>query len=186
MRFSRSTHLLFLFLETLTFIIRTGLSILVELINLVNSAIIFLSQMTILRWFTFLLRSQTHSPALLDLFISSDASICSTVQCCCLGFRWLSMKFTTGCPVSSHSLWLFSGWLGWSSWSFERCSLGDVFKVGASASTCEFCEWVQVGIDLHIPHRKYQLRPHSSPWFSAAYAAAIVHWNHFFSFVPKG
>ena len=80
MRFSRSTHLLmFLSLETLTSIIRTGLPILVELIDLVNSVIIFVSQMTLLRWFTFLLGSQTdsHSPALLDLFISSDASICS-------------------------------------------------------------------------------------------------------------
>ena len=27
---------------------------------------------------------------------------------------------------------------------------------------------------------KYQVKPHSSPWFSAAYAAAIVHRNHFF------
>ena len=37
--------------------------------------------MTLLRWLTFLLRSQTdsYSPALLDLFISSDASICSTI-----------------------------------------------------------------------------------------------------------
>ena len=60
MRFSRSTHLLmFLSLETLTCIIRTGLPILVELTNLVNSVIIFLSQMTLLRWLTFLLRSQT-------------------------------------------------------------------------------------------------------------------------------
>ena len=60
MRFSRSTHLLiFLSLETLTSIIRTGLPILVELIDLVNSVIIFLSQMTLLRWLTFLLRSQT-------------------------------------------------------------------------------------------------------------------------------
>ena len=60
MRFSRSTHLLmFLSLETLTSIIRTGLPILVELINLVNSVIIFLLQMTLLRWLTFLLRSQT-------------------------------------------------------------------------------------------------------------------------------
>ena len=40
-------------------IIRTGLPILVELINLVNSVIIFLSQMTLLRWLTFLLGSQT-------------------------------------------------------------------------------------------------------------------------------
>ena len=30
------------------------------------------------------------------------------------------------------------------------------------------------------PHRKYQVKPHSSPWFSAACAAAIVHRNHFF------
>ena len=37
--------------------------------------------MTLLRWLTFLLGSQTdsHSPALLDLFLSSDASICSTM-----------------------------------------------------------------------------------------------------------
>ena len=41
MRFSRSTHLL-MSLETLTSIIRTGLPILVELIDLVNSVIIFL------------------------------------------------------------------------------------------------------------------------------------------------
>ena len=42
-----------------------------------------------------------------------------------------------------------------------------------------FCEWVQVGIDVYIPHRKYQVKPHSSPWFSAAFADAIVHRNHF-------
>ena len=59
MRFSQSTHLLFLSLETLTSIIRTGLPILVELINLVNSVIIFLLQMTLLRWLSFLLESQT-------------------------------------------------------------------------------------------------------------------------------
>ena len=61
--------------------IRTGLLILVELINLVNSVIILLSQTTLLRWLSFLLRSQTdsHSPALLNLFISSDARICSAM-----------------------------------------------------------------------------------------------------------
>ena len=52
-------------------IIRSGLPIVVELIDLVNSVIIFLSQMTLLRWLTFLLGSQTdsHSPALLDFFL---------------------------------------------------------------------------------------------------------------------
>ena len=75
---------MFLSLETLPSIIRTGLSILGELIHLVNSVIIF--QMTSPRSLTFLLTqipdhdsySDSH-PALLDLFISPDASICSTM-----------------------------------------------------------------------------------------------------------
>ena len=45
------------------------------------------------------------------------------------------------------------------------------------AATSEFRECVQVGIDLYIPHRKYQVKPHSSPWFSAAFATAIIHRN---------
>ena len=61
----------------------------------------------------------------------------------------------------------------------------DIFKLGASAAASEFCEWVQVGIDVYIPHRKYQVKPHSSPWFSAACAAAIVHRNHFFCLHQK-
>ena len=56
----------------------------------------------------------------------------------------------------------------------------DIFKLGASAVASEFCEWIQVGIDVYIPHHKYQLKHHSSPWFSAACAAAIVHRNYFF------
>ena len=44
----------------------------------------------------------------------------------------------------------------------------------------EFCEWVQVRIDVYIHHRKYQVKPHSSPKFSAACAAAIVHRNQCF------
>ena len=54
------------------------------------------------------------------------------------------------------------------------------FKLGALAAASEFCEWVQVGIDIYIPHRKYQFKHHSSPWFSAACATTIVHRNHFF------
>ena len=62
----------------------------------------------------------------------------------------------------------------------------DIFKLSTSAAAREFCEWVQVGIDLYIPYRKYQVKPHSSPWFSAACAVAIIHRNHLFLFVPKG
>ena len=83
MRFSQSTLQLICFsLETLTSIIRTGLPILVELMDLVNSVIIFLSQTNLLRWLTFLL---AYHSALLNLFISSDASICSTMAFPSLG-----------------------------------------------------------------------------------------------------
>ena len=62
----------------------------------------------------------------------------------------------------------------------------DIFKLGGSAAAAsEFYEWVRVGIDVYISHRKYQVKPHSSPWFSASCTAAIFHRSHF-SFVPKG
>ena len=56
-----------------------------------------------------------------------------------------------------------------------------IFKLSASPAPGEFCKWVQVRIDVYIPHRKYQVKPHSSPWLSAA----IVHRNHFFCLYRK-
>ena len=87
MPFSWSTHLLFLSFETLASIIRTNLPILVELINLLNWVIILLSQMTILRWLTFLLWSQTVILVVLVFWVyfSSDASIAV--------LQWLSLHW---------------------------------------------------------------------------------------------
>ena len=59
----------------------------------------------------------------------------------------------------------------------------DIFKLSASAAGGELCEWVQVGIDVYMSHGKYRVKPHSSPWFLAAFAAAIVHRNFSFSCV---
>ena len=39
----------------------------------------------------------------------------------------------------------------------------DIFKLDASTAASEFCEWVQVGIDVYIPHRKYQVMKFLSP-----------------------
>ena len=61
----------------------------------------------------------------------------------------------------------------------------DIFKLGVSAAASEFWKWVQVGIDVYIPYRKYQVKPHSSPWFSATCAAAIAHRNHFYHLYQK-
>ena len=105
----------------------------------------------------------SYSPALLDLFhlmlvflfYNGFHSIGKFWSYCCLGFHWLSIKFTMRCPILLHCLWLLSCWLEWSLWLFERSSMGW-FELGASTDASEFSEWVQVEIDVYITHRKYQ------------------------------
>ena len=159
-----------------------------ELIGLVNSATIFLSQTTLHRQLTFLPRSQILSPALLDLFLSSNASIF---------LQWLSLHWEvlimllSHFPLNFHQIYnrmpyfikilmiILTDWdslcdhLGDAPWE-------DIFKLSAPAAAKEFCELVEVGIDLYVSHHMYQVKSHSSPRHSAAFAAAIVHRNHFF------
>ena len=131
----------------------------------------------------------SHSPALLDFFLSSDTSICSTMAVPLSGNPdHVVVSVSIDLPQYSQRDVL----LHRIAYDYSRADLDglgahsrdvpweDIFKLSASAAACEFCEWVQVGIDVYIPHRKYQVKPHSSPWFSAACAAAIVHRNHFF------
>ena len=141
--------------------------------------------MALLRWLNFLLGSLTLTLKVLFFgFISLGATICYFFLWKILimffyRFQWLSFKLKGGCPYSLHSLWLFLCCLGRSLWSWDAL-WEDIFKLGASASTTKFCEWIQLEIDVYISHNKYQLKPHSSPWFSAAFTAAITHRNHFF------
>ena len=101
----------------------------------------------------------------MDFFLSSDATICST-----LAFPLLGNSDHVVVSVSIDFLINSKQDTAWE----------DIFKFSASAAASEFCKWVQVGIDVYIPHRKYQVKPYSSSWFSAACAAAIVYRNHFF------
>ena len=71
---------MFLSSGTLTFIIRTGLPILVDLIDLMNFVIVFFISNDLTQMGNFPFRipdCDSHSPALLNLFLSSYASICS-------------------------------------------------------------------------------------------------------------
>ena len=153
MKLSRSTLLLMcLSLETLTSITRTGSPILVELIDLVNSVIIFRSQMTLLRWKLFysdpwLWFSQSCSCGFLyflwrySLFYDDFPSIGKFWSCSCLSFHWLSNKFKMGCPVSLHSLYDYSR----ADWDSPRDHLRDVpwediFKPSAPAASSKFCD----------------------------------------------
>ena len=150
---------MFLSLEILTSILGTGLPILVELINLVNY-VMFLCQMILLRWLTFLFRSQTVilSPALLDLFISFDTSICSTMAFPSLGNSdhvvvSVSIDFPSNSQQDAPFHHIPPDYFSCA----DRAGLHDhlrdapwevIFKLDASATASEFCEWVQVGIDV--------------------------------------
>ena len=134
------------------------------------------------------------SPALSDLFISSDASICSTMAFPPLG-NSDHVVVSVSIDFPSYSQWdapfhHIAYDYSRADWDVLCDHLRDVpwedtFKLSASAAASEFCDWVQVGIDVYIPHRKHQVKPHSSPWFSAACAAVIVHRNHFFRLYQK-
>ena len=63
------------------------------------------------------------------------------------------------CIASDYSL---ADWDGLRD-DFRDVPWQDIFKLGASAAASEFWEWVQIGIDVYIPHRKCQVKPHSSP-----------------------
>ena len=56
----------------------------------------------------------------------------------------------------------------------------DIYKLDSSTVTSKFCEKVQVGTNVYIPYRNYQVNTLLSPWFSAGCTAAIVHGKHFF------
>ena len=131
----------------------------------------------------------SHSPGLLDLFLSSDASICSAETFPPFGNSdHVVVSVSIGILSNSkqcapfHCIAYEYSHVHWDS---LRHHLRDVtweviFKLSASAAASEFCAWVQVQINVYIPHCKYQFRPHSPPSFSATCAAAIVHRNHFF------
>ena len=130
----------------------------------------------------------SHSLALLDLFISSDAGICSTMAFPPLGNSdhvvvSVSIDFPSNSQGDSpfHCIaydYSFADWDGLHE-HLRVVPWEDIFKLSAFAAASEFSEWVQVGIVLYIPHCKYQIKSHSSPWFSAVCAAVIVHRNHF-------
>ena len=131
----------------------------------------------------------SHSPALLDLIICSDASICSTVAFPPLGNSdhvvvSVSIDFPSNSQRDApfHRISYDYSRVDWDGLCdhLRDVPWEDIFKLGVSAAASEFCEWVQVGIDVYIPHRKYQVKPHTSPRFSAPSAAAIAHRNHFF------
>ena len=110
--------------------------------------------------------SDSHSLALLDLFLSSHASICSTMAFPPLGNSdhivvSVSIDFLPNLEQDAPFHYIAYDY------SRSDCdgprdhlrdvSWEDIFKLATSAAASEFCEWVHVGTDVYIPHRKSQV-----------------------------
>ena len=68
-----------------------------------------------------------------------------------------------GVPCHYTAFWLF----------FLECFRDDIFHLNAFTTTCEFCEWVQVGINVYTLHRRDQGKT-QSVWFLPVYAAFSI------------
>ena len=106
-----------------------------------------------------------HCPALLDFFLSSDAIICSTMAFPPLrNSDHIVVSVSIDFPTNSQQDAPFHRIAydySRADWDGLRDHLRDVpwkdiFKLSASAAASEFCEWVRVGIDVYISHRKYK------------------------------
>ena len=107
--------------------------------------------MTLLRWLPFLLGSLTVTLTVLLFWIYLFLLMLVFV------LQWVSSHWET----LSYIAYGYSC-VNWNS-LFDHLRDAPTFKINTSATVTEFCEWVQVGINLYIPHHKYQVIPHSSP-----------------------
>ena len=131
----------------------------------------------------------SRSPALLDFFLSCDVSMGCTVTFPPLENSDHVVSISIDFLSNSHQDALFhlciandyscADWYGLCD-HLRDVPWEDIFKRTASAAASEIFKWLQVGIDVNIPHCKYQVRSHLPPWFSAACVAAMVHRNQFF------
>ena len=102
----------------------------------------------------------SHSLALLDLLLSSDASICSTIAFPPLGnsdqvFVSVSIDFPSYLQQDPpfHRIAHDYSRVDWDGVCDHLRNLlsEDILKLSASTASSEFCEWVQVVIVVYIP-----------------------------------
>ena len=105
----------------------------------------------------------SHGPALLDLFLTSDASI-STMAFPPLGNSdhvvvSVSTDFLSNCQWDAlfHGITYDYSRADWDGLCdhLRDVPWEDIFELGVSAAGGEYFERVQVGIDVYIPHSKY-------------------------------
>ena len=134
--------------------------------------------------------SVAQRPSLLDLFLTSSPDSCSVKPMPALGNSdhcvvAVTIDFVTQNVKDAPFHRKVHDYTR-ADWDGFRDHLRDIpwdniFERGVHYAATEFSEWVRLGMDVYVPHRKFQVRPHSSPWFTPACAAAIAHRNHYYN-----
>ena len=134
-----------------------------ELIDLVNCVIISNDLTQIVNFPSWISDCDSQSPALLDLFISPDASICFTMALPSLGnsdhvVNSVSIDFLINSKRDApfHRIAYDYSCADWDGLRdhLRDVPWEDIFKVNVFTAASEFCDWVQVRIDVFIPHCK--------------------------------
>ena len=116
---------------------------------------------------------------LLDFFLSSESSICSTIAFTPLGNSdhvcvSASINFLPNSQGDAQFHWIAYDY-SCAYWDgvcdhLRDIPWEDILKLSASSGASEFCGWIHVGTDVYIPHLNFQIIPYSHPWSSAACA----------------
>ena len=133
--------------------------------------------------------SPNQFPSLLDLFLTSIPEFCTPTQLPPLGSSdhcvisvSIDLPLKASNEVPFHRTSYRYAQADWDNFrSYIACgSFEHFFKFRASKSTSLISDWIRNGIEIFIPHKTFQQKTHSQPWFTAACAAAISHRNHHF------
>ena len=129
----------------------------------------------------------SHSPSLLDSFLSSNASICSTMNfppSANSDHTVVSVSVNFPNPKRDAPFHRIVYDYSRADWDGLRdhlrdASWEDIFNSLLLLLRMNFESRFRLEL-MHISGRNYQVKPHASLWISAVCAAAIAHRNHFF------
>ncbi|XP_047140024.2 probable RNA-directed DNA polymerase from transposon BS [Hydra vulgaris] len=130
-----------------------------------------------------------HLPSPLDLCLVLDPSQCSISPHSPLGTSdhgLISLKLLSNSSTSSESPYHRTTYNYLKAdWDSFRDFLRDgpwveIFRLPADKCASYITSWIQAGMESFIPSRRFQVKPHSSPWFSSHCAVAISNRNRYF------
>ena len=133
--------------------------------------------------------NSNNEPSLLDLCLVSDPNKFSASCLAPLGnsdHAVVSLSLNQSCSSAAESPYHRTTYnYQRADWDSFRDFLRDgpwmdLFSLSVNKCASEITSWLQTGMDTFIPYRRFQVKPHSSPWFTPACSAAISHRNHYF------